>query len=55
MRKVLRSKVSAVVICVLRNHGQGHSELCMVIMNDTKQRISSPLLATISAVMAAAG
>jgi hypothetical protein len=55
MRRVLRSKASAVVICVLRVHGQEHSELCMVIMNDTKQHISSHLLATISVVMAAAG
>ena len=43
------------VICALRAHGLGRSELSMVIMKDTKQHISSHLLVTILVVMAAAG
>lgn len=42
-------------IYVLRNHGLGHSELCMVIMKDMKQLISSHLQDTILVVMVAAG
>ena len=43
------------VICALRAHGLGHSELSTVIMKDMKQHISSHLLVTILVVMAAAG
>ena len=55
MRKVSKLKVNAVVICVLKTHGLGHSELFMVIMKDTRLHISSHSPVIILLVMAVAG